>query len=128
MLEAPVGRVGQPRRSSSWGETIMSSAARRSAPRPYSCARGATALLLVFNAAQPALADPPSGRYLGWEWGIGVLTTPTQVDEEYCSGEMIFDFAPDLTWTVTGVDEACWGRRTTTNSRSASGPCQAKAR
>jgi hypothetical protein len=96
---------------------MKSSAVRRSAPRPFSYARLATALLLSFTGVGPALADPPSGPYLGWEFWTGVLASPTEVEEEYCSGEMIFDFAPDLTWELTGPREACWGRRTTANSR-----------
>jgi hypothetical protein len=74
-------------------------------------------LLLALAGAGPALADPPAGPYLGWEFWTGVLASQSEVEEEYCSGELVFDFAPDLTWELTGPREACWGRRTTSSSR-----------
>jgi hypothetical protein len=91
-------------------------------------AGAAAALLVALAGGHPAWADPPSGSYQGWEWSTGVFVEPTSVEEEYCSGEMLFEFEPDLNWTVDGPEQACWGRTTTTSSRALFGlPLTAEA-
>ena len=74
-------------------------------------------IFLLSFIAQPASADP-IGDYQGWLWETGILIDG-DFTEEACFGQLDIPIAGDLNWTLSLLDEVCWGRTTLNTGRVA---------
>ena len=74
-------------------------------------------ILMLSFFAQPASAAPV-GDYQGWLWETGILID-SDFTEEACFGQLDIPIAGDLNWTLSLLDEVCWGRTTLNTGRVA---------
>jgi hypothetical protein len=94
------------------------------ASRGRTTAFRACALAAALMAPQAGFAEAPAGAYQGWLWTNESSAAPAIVREEFCSGGFGLEFAVDETWALAAPAQVCWGRQTTTSSRSLFNPPQ----
>jgi hypothetical protein len=75
-------------------------------------------VLLILTGAPSFACAQSAGDYQGWLFGTGGFEDISSVTEEYCFGAMDFSLAGDLTFSLAGTDEICWGRVTGSDART----------